>query len=56
MNVATLGERLADYVMASPDNAIQESYALRDEIVGTPLFDALSLEHGKDYQACWLYL
>jgi len=40
MNVEALQKRLADYVLSSPDNAIQPEYALRDEIVGTPLFDA----------------
>ena len=40
MNVETLQSKLADYVLNSPDNAILAEYALRDEIVGTPLFDA----------------
>lgn len=40
MNIATLQEKLADYVVTSPDNAIQESYALQSDIVGMPLFDA----------------
>lgn len=40
MDVETLQARLAEYVLASPDNAIQPEYALRDEIAGTPLFDA----------------
>ena len=42
MDVATLQERLSGYVLGSPDNAIRESYALR--------------ERGKDFQACWVYL
>lgn len=40
MDVETLQAKLSDYVLSSPDNAIQASYALRDEIVGTRLFDA----------------
>ena len=40
MNVDTLQAKLADYVLSSPDNAIQASWALRDEIAGTRLFDA----------------
>ena len=40
MSVETLQAKLAEFVLASPDNAIQADYALRDEIVGTPLFDA----------------
>lgn len=40
MNVEALQAKLADRVLASPDNAIQESWALRGEIAGTPLFDA----------------
>ncbi len=40
MNVEELQAKLAEYVLASPDNAIQASWALRDEIAGTPLFDA----------------
>ena len=40
MNVETLQAKLAEFVLASPDNAIQADYALRDEIAGTPLFDA----------------
>ena len=39
MNVETLQTKLADYVLTSPDNAIQASWALRGEIAGTPLFD-----------------
>ena len=39
MNLADLEQRLAAYVNESPDNAIQDDYALRGEIVGTPLFD-----------------
>ena len=40
MNLETLGRKLAEYVTTSADNALQKEYALRDEIVGTPLFDA----------------
>ena len=40
MNLETLTEKLVDYVSTSPMNALQEEYALRDDIVGTPLFDA----------------
>ncbi|MBR3181559.1 MAG: hypothetical protein IKF56_02820, partial [Eggerthellaceae bacterium] len=40
MNVDALQVKLAEYVLSSPDNAIQASWALRDEIAGTPMFDA----------------
>ena len=40
VSVSALQRRLADYVLNSPENAIQPSWALRDEIAGTPLFDA----------------
>lgn len=40
MDVETLQSRLADYVLSSPDNAIQADWALRDEIAGTPFFKA----------------
>ena len=40
MNIETLQSKLAEYVLASPDNAIQADWALREEIVGTPMFDA----------------
>ena len=40
MDVDALQVKLAEYVLSSPDNAIQASWALRDEIAGTPMFDA----------------
>ena len=40
MNIETLQSKLAKYVLASPGNAIQADWALREEIVGTPMFDA----------------
>lgn len=40
MDLQALQKNLSDLVLNSPHNAIQASYALRDEIVGTPLFDA----------------
>lgn len=40
MDTDSLQARLADFVLSSPGNAIQKSYALRDDIVGTPMFDA----------------
>lgn len=40
MDQAMLEADLRDFVANSPDNALQPEYALRGEIVGTPLFDA----------------
>lgn len=40
MNAGELQERLADYVLTSPDNAIQPEWALSDDIVGMPLWKA----------------
>lgn len=40
MNVDALQRRLTEYVLTSPANTIQAEWALRDEIVGTPLFAA----------------
>ena len=40
MDIKTLQARLSEYVLSSPDNAIQPSYALSPDIAGTPLFDA----------------
>ena len=40
MDLPVLERRLAAYVAGSPDNALQAEYALTDDIVGTPLFDA----------------
>ena len=40
MDLDTLATRLVDYVVNSSDNALQAEYALREDIVGTPLFDA----------------
>ena len=40
MNIETLQSKLAEYVLTNPDNAIQADWALREEIVGTPMFDA----------------
>ena len=40
MDLAKLESQLRDYVISSPDNAIQKEYALSEEIIGTRLFDA----------------
>ena len=40
MNIDILADRLRDYVANSPENAVQASYALREDLVGVPLFDA----------------
>ncbi len=39
MDLSVLREKLVGFVAESPSNALQEEYALRDDIVGTPLFD-----------------
>lgn len=40
MTVQELQERLIDFVLNHPENAIQASYALRPELIGTPFYDA----------------
>ena len=40
LNIDILADRLRDYVANSPENAVQASYALHEDLVGVPLFDA----------------